>query len=63
MPVQLLIYSYADDMVVLALSWHALQSILVVVEDAASQINMSFNTKKTACFQMSLRSLNACNDA
>lgn len=41
--------AYADDMVVLAPSWQALQSLLLVVEDAASKINMSFNTKKTVC--------------
>ena len=41
--------AYADDMVILAPSWYALQSLLHTVEDAASVINMSFNTKKTVC--------------
>ena len=41
--------AYADDMVLLAPSWHALQSLLLVVNDAAVKINMSFNTKKTVC--------------
>jgi len=41
--------AYADDMVVLAPCWQALQSLLLAVEDAASKINMSFNTKKTVC--------------
>ena len=41
--------AYADDMVVLTPSWQALQSILVVTEDAVSKISMSFNTKKTVC--------------
>lgn len=41
--------AYADDMVVLAPCWQALQSLLMAVEDAASKINMSFNTKKTVC--------------
>jgi len=36
-------------MVVLAPCWQALQSLLLAVEDAASKINMSFNTKKTVC--------------
>ena len=36
-------------MVVLAPCWQALQSLLMAVEDAASKINMSFNTKKTVC--------------
>jgi len=40
---------WSRDMVELALSWQALQSILVVIEDAASKISMSFNTKKTVC--------------
>ena len=41
--------AYADDMVLLAPSWHALQSLLLVVNDAAVKNNMSFNTKKTVC--------------
>jgi len=41
--------AYADDMVVLAPSRHALQTLLVAIEDAADRINMSFNTKKTVC--------------
>ena len=41
--------AYADDMVLLAPSWHALQSLLRTVEDAACIINMTFNTKKTVC--------------
>ena len=40
---------YADDMVLIAPSWHALQSLISVVEDAASKISMSFDTKKTVC--------------
>jgi len=41
--------AYADDMVLVALLWHALQSFLSVVEVAANKINMSLNTKKTVC--------------
>jgi len=39
---------YADDVVVLAPCWQALQSILVVIEDTARKISMSFNTKTRA---------------
>ena len=41
--------AYADDLVVFTPCWQALQSLLLAVEDAASKINMSFNTKKTVC--------------
>jgi len=41
--------AYADDMVLIAPLWHALQSFLSVVEDAANKISMSFNNKKTVC--------------
>lgn len=41
--------AFADDMVLLAPSWHALQTLLLAVEDAADKISMSFNTKKTVC--------------
>ena len=46
--------AYADDMVVLAPSWRALQTLLVAIEDAADRINMSFNTKKTVCMVFNL---------
>jgi len=32
--------AYADDMVVLAPSWRALQTLLVAIEDAADRINV-----------------------
>jgi len=41
--------AYADDMVLIAPSWHALQSLLSVAEDAANKISMSFDAKKTVC--------------
>ena len=42
--------AFADDMVILAPSWHALQTLLLAVEDAANKISMSFNTKKNRIF-------------
>ena len=41
--------AYADDMVLIAPSWHALQTLLYCVEDAAHEIKMTFNTDKTVC--------------
>ena len=40
---------YADDLVLLAPSWVALQRLLDAAEAAASKINMTFNTRKTVC--------------
>jgi hypothetical protein len=37
----------ADDLVLLALSWRAMQTLLSVAETDASQIDMTFNTMKT----------------
>ena len=41
--------AFADDMVILAISWFALQTLLLAVEAEASKLNMTFNTKKTVC--------------
>jgi len=41
--------AYADDMVLLAPSWTALQCMLNTLQSAAHINNMSFNTKKTVC--------------
>jgi len=41
--------AYADDMVLLAPSWKALQCMLITLQSAAHIINMSFNTRKTVC--------------
>jgi len=48
--------AYADDLVLLAPSWQGLQNLLCVTEEAADQINMTFNTKKTVCMVF-----NPCN--
>jgi len=40
---------YADDLVLLAPLWRALQSLLRAVEVAGININMTFNTRKTVC--------------
>ena len=41
--------AYADDLVLLAPPWVALQRLLDAAEAAASKINMTFNTRKTVC--------------
>jgi len=43
------ILAYADDMVLLAPSWKGLQCLLDIIDKAAVDIDMSFNTKKTVC--------------
>ena len=40
------ILAYADDMVLLAPSWRGLQCLLDIIDKAAVDIDMSFNTKK-----------------
>ena len=41
--------AYADDMVLLAPSWFALQRMLHKLQTAAHTVNMAFNTSKTVC--------------
>ena len=43
------ILSYADDMVLLAPSWRGLQCLLNIIDKAAMDIDMTFNTDKTLC--------------
>ena len=49
--------AYADDLVLFAPSWRALQCLLNAVQTAASKIKMTFNTrKKTVCMVFNLHS-------
>jgi len=41
--------AYADDIVILAPSWHGLQTLLAVIENVAKDIGLTFNTRKTVC--------------
>ena len=43
------LFAFTDDMVILTLSWFALQTLLLAVEAEASKLNMTFDTKKTVC--------------
>ena len=44
---------YADDMVMITPSWFTLQCMFNVLETEAAAINMSCNSKKTACIVFS----------
>jgi len=39
--------AYADDIVLLATSWHELQELLNIISAAANTADLCFNTKKT----------------
>ena len=41
------VLAYADDIVLLAPSWRALQELLTVLNANAKEINMTFNIDKT----------------
>ena len=43
------LFAYADGIVLLAPSWRGLQSLLRMLEKAAADLSMSFNTVKTVC--------------
>ena len=43
------VLGYSDDIVLLALSWAALQKLIDLTLDEASKIDMIFNSKKTKC--------------
>ena len=45
---------FADDMVLLAPSWNALQLVIDTLYTLAHEINMSFNTNKTVCIVFNL---------
>ena len=47
------ILAYADDLVLLTPSWQAMQTLIAILENAASGINMSVNLKKTVCMVFS----------
>jgi len=49
---------FADDMVLLALSWQFLQILIYTLFALASEINMSFNTSKTVC--MAYNPISSC---
>jgi len=43
------IFAYADDMVLLAPSWRALQHLLKILQECASDIDLMCNVNKTVC--------------
>lgn len=42
-------FAYADDIILLTPSWHAMQSLLAILESCVAAIDMTCNTKKTVC--------------
>jgi len=49
------ILAYADDIVLLAPSWHGLQQLLDIVMQQSGVINMSLNARKSVCIVFSPR--------
>jgi len=47
------IFAYADDIVLLAPSWHALQVLISTVERYCATLDLACNTKKTVCMVFS----------
>jgi len=43
------IVAYADDMVLLAPSWHAMQELLRILDSHCHVLDIACNTKKTVC--------------
>jgi len=43
------VLAYADDLVLIAPSWHALQELLNIVSTQIGFIDMSCNVQKTKC--------------
>ena len=41
--------AYADDMVILAPSWYALQALIQVLDMWCTELDIKCNTKKTVC--------------
>ena len=52
---------YEDDMVLLALSWHALQDLINALHDKSVLLDMKCNTAKTYCMVFSKRNKNVHN--
>ena len=43
------LFAYADDIILVAPSWRGLQNLLDILQKAAADLTMSFNTVKTVC--------------
>ena len=48
--------AYADDMVMLAPSWHAMQALINLLHMWCSELDIECNTKKTVCMIFKPRS-------
>ena len=49
------VLAYADDMVLLAPSWHALQELIKILEYCCASQCIVCNTKKTVCMIIKLK--------
>jgi hypothetical protein len=47
------IFAYADDMVLLAPCWSALQELIILLESICHEFDLVCNTKKTVCMMFS----------
>jgi len=43
------VFAYADDIVLLAPSWHAMQTLMVTLQDCCVLLDVSCNVMKTVC--------------
>jgi len=43
------LFAYADDMVILAPSWYAMQALINILDKWCTQLDIECNTKKTVC--------------
>jgi len=50
------LFAYADDMVILAPSWYAMQALIQVLDTWCTELDIKFNTKKTVCMMFKPRS-------
>ena len=55
------VLAYADDIVLLVPSWHALQDLINVFHDVSVQLNMKYNTAKMCCMVFSKCNKNVHN--
>lgn len=58
------ILAYADDLILIAPSWHAMQKLLCILEAGATEIDMLCNVNKTCCmvFNPIRRNSIVCNN-
>ena len=43
------VFAYADDVVLLALSWHGMQDLITVLSECSTFLDLGCNLRKTKC--------------